>query len=95
MDLKRKIYTKLCQWKENSRGTTSILIEGARRVGKSYIAQRFGENEYETFLTVDFSNISKEILDLFEAESSNLDLFFTKLSVYYPFNSTEIADHTG
>ncbi len=83
MDLKRKIYTKLCQWKENSRGTTSILIEGARRVGKSYIAQRFGENEYETFLTVDFSNISKEILDLFEAESSNLDLFFTKLSVYY------------
>lgn len=83
MNLKRKIYGKLVNWKRESQGTSAVLIEGARRVGKSYIAKTFGEQEYKSYLLIDFSNISDDVLDVFEHDKTNLDLFFNKLSIFY------------
>lgn len=81
--LKRKIYDKLLKWKNQSNGSTAILIDGARRVGKSYIVEEFGKNEYESYIIIDFGNISQDVLDLFIYDTTNLDLFFAKLSAYY------------
>ena len=81
--LKRKIYNELLLWKENSKGSTSVMIDGARRVGKSFIAEEFAKNEYKSYIIIDFGNSPAEILDLFNNESSNLDLFFAKLSAFY------------
>ena len=87
--LKRKIYDKLVNWKENSKGSTAILIDGARRVGKSYIAKEFAKNEYKSYIIIDFGNVSQDILDLFIYDSYNLNLFFSKLSTFY---STQLYD---
>lgn len=81
--LKRKIYEKLQNWKQKSNGQTSLLIDGARRVGKSYIVKQFAVQEYKSYIMIDFGNAPQEILDLFTNESSELDLFFAKLSAYY------------
>ena len=81
--MKRKIYGKLKNWKESSQGKSAILIDGARRVGKSYIVKEFARNEYKSFITIDFGNVSPDIIDLFNNDSSNLDFFFAKLSVFY------------
>ncbi|MGN0152854.1 MAG: ATP-binding protein [Lachnospiraceae bacterium] len=83
MNLKRKIYDKLVNWKRESQGSSAVLLEGARRVGKSYIAKTFGEQEYKSYLLIDFSNISDDVLDVFEHDKTNLDLFFNKLSIFY------------
>lgn len=81
--LKRKIYDKLLKWKNTSKGTTALLIDGARRVGKSYIAKEFANKEYKSYIVIDFGIASQEVLDLFIHDSSNFDLFFAKLSAYY------------
>ena len=81
--LKRKIYEQLLAWKRSSNGKTALLIDGARRVGKSYIADLFARQEYKSHIMIDFGNASKDILDLFLYESSDLDLFFAKLGSYY------------
>jgi len=81
--LKRKIFDKLLSWKHNSNGKTALLIDGARRVGKSYIAELFARQEYKSYILIDFGNAPKDILDLFENETSDLDLFFAKLSAFY------------
>ena len=81
--LKRKIYNKLVEWKNVSKGSSAILIDGARRVGKSFIAKEFARNEYKSYIIIDFGNISKDVLDLFLYDSYNLDLFFNKLSAFY------------
>ena len=89
--LKRKIYQKLLNWKNESNGRSVLLLSGARRVGKSFLCGQFGKNEYKSMLVMDFGNISKEIRDVFENDSSDLDVFFTKLSVFYriPFYKRE------
>ena len=81
--LKRKIYDKLLEWKNQSNGSTAILIDGARRVGKSYIAEEFGKSEYKSYILIDFGKAPQDVLDLFIHDSANLDLFFAKLSVFY------------
>lgn len=81
--MKRKIYNQLLKWKQTTHGEVAILIEGARRIGKSYIAEEFGRNEYETYLLIDFSKCGPEIIDLFEHGFNNLDDLFLKLSAYY------------
>lgn len=83
MELHRKAYEKIAEWKEKSCGETALLIEGARRVGKSYLVKRFIEKEYQSSIYIDFSNVEKDILDLFEYEISNLDMFFLKLQSFY------------
>ena len=79
---KRKIYQKLLAWKEQDNGSTALLIEGARRVGKSTIVEEFARNEYETYLLIDFSIASKTVKDAF-LDISNLDMLFTQLQINY------------
>lgn len=81
--LKRKAYKELLEWKSKYADRTALLVNGVRRVGKSYLCKLFGENEYKSYLMIDFANVSAEIKDLFENESYNLDLFFIKLSAFY------------
>ena len=79
----RKIYQKLLKWKNEENGSVAILIDGARRVGKSYIAKEFAETEYKSYILIDFNNVEDEIKDLFNHYLSNLDYFFTLLQNYY------------
>ena len=81
--LRRKIYNDLIAWKQRSGGTTALLIDGARRVGKSFIAKEFAENEYKSHIIIDFGNVPKDVLDIFENDSTDLDMFFAKLSVFF------------
>ena len=83
MDLYRKAYAQMLKWKEKSQGSSALLIEGARRVGKSYLVRKFAQNEYESCLYLDFSNIEKEVISLFENEMNPLDMFFLKLQSFY------------
>lgn len=83
MELRRKVYQKLLEWKQNRNGRTAVMLEGARRVGKSHIAKRFGENEYRSYLLIDFSFISPLVKEVFEHDVHDLDLFFQKLSILY------------
>ncbi len=79
---KRKIYDKLVEWKRESDGHTALLIEGARRVGKSTIVKEFAQNEYESFILIDFSLVSESILDLFR-DISDLNYFFLQLQLQF------------
>lgn len=79
---KRKIYDKLLEWKRESDGKTALLIEGARRIGKSTVAEEFAKNEYETYILIDFSTASKTVKDLFE-DVSDLDYIFLQLQLQY------------
>ncbi len=81
--LKRKIYNDLVIWKEKSKGTSALMIDGARRVGKSFIAEEFAKREYKSYIMIDFGQAPKDVLDIFESDSSDLDLFFAKLSAFY------------
>lgn len=81
--MKRKIYNTLSKWKSESNGGTALLIDGARRVGKSYIAERFAQAEYRSYIIIDFNIAPKEITDLFENYLNDLDTFFMYLSNFY------------
>lgn len=81
--MRRKIYDRLLEWKEKDRGSCALLLDGARRVGKSYIAQQFGENEYKSFLLIDFAHLPNEVKQIFDHDINDFDLFFHKLSAYY------------
>ena len=82
MIFKRKIYEELLQWKRTDEGRTAVLIQGARRVGKSTIAEKFAANEYETYILVDFAACSTEIRDLFN-DVSDLNRIFMRLQLEY------------
>lgn len=79
---KRKIYNKMQEWKKDSNGKTALLIEGARRIGKSTVVKEFAKNEYESYILIDFSRASKEIKELFE-DVSDLDFLFLQLQLQY------------
>ncbi len=81
--MKRKIYNKLVEWKQNSNGKTALLIEGARRVGKSYIVEEFAKNNYKSYILIDFAFASKKVIDLFYEYSDNLETLFMYLQEYY------------
>lgn len=83
MDMKRKIYKELLSWKINSNGKSALMIDGARRIGKSYIVEEFGKNEYKTYILVDFNNADDELMEIFNSYLKNLDLFFSYLSLYF------------
>ncbi len=61
MELERKIYDKLLAWKHTSNGKTALLIEGARRTGKSTIASKFGKENYDSYVLLDFAIASKRL----------------------------------
>lgn len=81
--LRRKAYDKMLEWKKKSSGSSALLINGARRVGKSFLCHQFAKNEYKTSIIIDFANIPKEIGQLIEEESYDLDIFFMKLSAFF------------
>ncbi|MBQ2096741.1 MAG: ATP-binding protein [Bacteroidales bacterium] len=82
MIFKRKIYSRMLEWKLQSNGKTALLIEGARRVGKSTIVKDFAQKEYKTCILIDFSNVSKQVNALFE-DMMNLDYFFIRLQTFF------------
>ena len=80
---KRKIYEKIKLWKEKSNGETALLIEGARRVGKSTVVEEFAKNEYKSYILIDFATTPQNIINLFD-DISNLNyLFLQVLTSYY------------
>lgn len=81
--MKRKIYKQLLEWKEKDRGSCALLLDGARRVGKSYIAEEFGKREYRSYLLIDFAHLPSQVRDIFENDIDDFDMFFHKLSAYY------------
>lgn len=82
MEIKRKIYQNLCEWKKSANGTKALMIEGARRIGKSTVAEEFGRKEYKSYILIDFNNASKKVKNMFD-ELTNLDIFFQSLSLEY------------
>ena len=81
--MRRKIYEEILKWKKRSAGQTALLIDGARRVGKSYIAEKFAAAEYKSYLLIDFNRAPKEVTDLFENYLNDLDTLFMYLSGFY------------
>lgn len=79
---KRKIYDKLLAWKQESAGKTALLIEGARRIGKSTVVEEFAKNEYDSYILIDFSTASKNVRELFE-DVSDLNYLFLQLQFQY------------
>lgn len=82
MIFKRKIYDKLCEWKKTSDGNSAVLIEGARRIGKSTIAEEFAKNEYESYILIDFTNAPKTVINLFD-DISDINYIFLQLQLIY------------
>lgn len=79
---RRKIYNKLITWKTDSKGKTALLIEGARRVGKSTVVEEFAKNEYKSYIMIDFSIAPKSVRDLFD-DVSDLDYIFLQLQLQF------------
>jgi len=81
--MRRKIEDKLLEWKLNNNGRTAVLIDGARRVGKSYIVEKFAEENYKSYILIDFNEVGNEIKELFDINLRDLDSFFMYLSAAY------------
>lgn len=79
---KRKVYDTMLKWKTERNGDTALLIQGARRIGKSTIAEEFARKEYKSYILVDFSKVSKEVFDLFN-DISDLNYLFLRLQFIY------------
>lgn len=97
MDMKRKMYDRLLKWKQEQNGETAILVNGARRVGKSYLVKQFAENEYRSHILIDFNKAGKQIKSLFDDYLDDLDTFYMYLSSYtntvlHPRESVIILD---
>ena len=79
---KRKLYDRLLEWKRVQNGKTAILVEGARRVGKSTLVEQFAKNEYESYILIDFNEASNEVKSLFD-DLMNKDFIFLQLQSLY------------
>ena len=87
--MKRKIYSKLLEWKNSESGKTALLIDGARRVGKSYIVEEFAKAEYSSYILIDFNKIGPELLDLLDNNLDDLNTLFMYMSEYYSIKLIE------
>lgn len=81
--MRRKLYDRLLTWKNDSKGETAMLIEGARRIGKSYIAEEFARNEYESYLLIDFSKAPQMVKSWFTDYAEDLETLFANLQLHY------------
>ncbi len=88
IDFKRKIYSRMLQWKQENDGHTALLLKGARRIGKSTIVEIFAQQEYESYILIDFSNISNDVREAF-ASIHDLDFFFLRLQAIYHVSLVE------
>ena len=82
---KRKLYDRLQKWKDTRNGKTAILVEGARRVGKSTLVEQFAKNEYVSYILIDFNKASKRVMSLFD-DLMDIDFFFLQLQAIYNVN---------
>ena len=83
MILKRKAYQKLLEWKNECNGSRALMIEGARRIGKSTICEEFAKNEYESYILIDFAKKDKEVEDYFNNYLNDLDTLFMLIQTHY------------
>lgn len=95
--MKRKIYNELLEWKQKYSTKEALLIEGARRIGKSYIVEEFARNEYRSYMLIDFSKVSKEVKEIFDNYLTDEKMLFRLLSLQlgvklYPRESLIIFD---
>lgn len=81
--MKRKIYNKLLEWKNKHKGATAVIIEGARRIGKSYIVEEFARNEYDSYLLIDFNKADKVVWEWFDNYLEDLDMLLMNLQIHY------------
>ena len=79
----RKIYNQLLEWKNETQGEKALLIEGARRIGKSTIIEEFGKREYRSYILIDFNDVSDSVIEAFQNYLNDLDTFFLILSTEY------------
>jgi hypothetical protein len=80
--MRRKIYQDLLNWKQQRKGEVALLIEGARRIGKSYIVEEFARREYDSYILLDFSKVNPIVIDFFYQYLDDLDTLFMNLEVY-------------
>lgn len=83
MELKRKMYDRLLEWKRTSAGSTAIFVDGARRVGKSHVCEAFAAAEYDSYMLIDFADLPAQVEDILANDSGNFDIMFLRLSMYY------------
>ncbi len=81
--LKRKIYDKLLEWKQKKDGATALMIEGARRIGKSYIAESFARNEYESYILIDFTKTPSSVKSWFDEYLEDVDTLLENIQLHY------------
>ena len=81
--MRRKIYESLLKWKAEKNGTTALMIEGARRVGKSYIAEEFARNEYESYILIDFSRAPSRVKGWFDEYLEDVDTLLQNIQLHY------------
>ncbi|MBR6103619.1 MAG: ATP-binding protein [Paludibacteraceae bacterium] len=81
--MKRKIYNRLLEWKKRQNGATAVLIEGARRIGKSYVVAEFASNEYDSYLLIDFNKADKVVWTWFDTLLEDLDTLLMNLQIHY------------
>lgn len=82
MIFKRKIYKKLLEWKNECNGEKALLIEGARRIGKSTICEEFAKNEYKSYVIIDFSREMDNVKEYFIKYANDFDTLFMMLKTY-------------
>lgn len=83
MIFKRKIYNKFLAWKKESDGKKALLVEGARRIGKSTVVEEFAKQEYKSYILIDFAKASDDVKSYFHLHLNDLDTFYMLLSVQY------------
>ena len=81
--MERKIYNSLLSWKENSHGTTALLVEGARRVGKSFIVEVFARREYDSYLLINFRRAPADVMNWFDLYMEDIDKLLLNLQLHY------------
>ena len=81
--MRRKIYDKLLEWKKIHKGDTALLIEGARRIGKSYIVEEFARREYSSYILIDFSKVNPQVMEFFQLYLDDLDALLRNLELYF------------
>lgn len=81
--LKRKIYDELLKWKKEKNGKTALMVEGARRIGKSYIVEEFARNEYDSYIMIDFSKAPKMVKSWFDIYLEEIDNLLGNIQLQY------------
>ena len=81
--MRRKIYNELLKWKEEENGSVAIMIDGARRVGKSYIVEAFARQEYMSYILIDFAHVEDEVKEYFLNYKTDYDALFMHLSLHF------------